>query len=115
MTATAVVQTGTISNVLLVPSEAVKVGTKGSTVNILTVKDGKKETEPKKVSTGASDGVFTEIKTGLNEGDTVVLAGIEKKQPGAGGGNNSPFGPNNAGRGSGGGGGGGGGGRRGGF
>ena len=111
MTATAVVQTGTISNVLLVPSEAVKVGTKGSTVNILVTKDGKKETEAKKVTTGASDGVFTEIREGLDEGATIILAGAEKKQ-GGGPGASSPFGPSGGAQ-RGGGGGGGGGGRRG--
>jgi HlyD family secretion protein len=102
MTASVTINTGTRSNVLLVPSEAVKVGVRGSTVNVLTTKDRRSTVEAKRVRTGASDGVNTEIRSGLNEGDTVVLAGM----PQGGGqrrGGASPFGPS----------GGGGGGRRG--
>ena len=36
MTASVTIATGTRTNVLLVPSEAVKVGTRGITVNVLT-------------------------------------------------------------------------------
>ena len=110
MTATAVVQTGTLSNVLLVPSEGIKVGTKGSTVNVVMKKDGKSDTESRHVKTGGSDGVMTEIREGLKEGEVIVLAGNQKK-PTGGGGPSSPFGPAGGGGGGGGRGGGGGGGR----
>ncbi|MEP6757227.1 MAG: efflux RND transporter periplasmic adaptor subunit [Chthonomonadales bacterium] len=105
MTATAVVQTGALTNVLLIPAEAVKVGTKGSTVNVAIKKDGATETEQRKVKTGGSDGVMTEIREGLKEGEVIVLAGNQKKQQG-GGGPASPFGPTGGGRGGGRGGGG---------
>ena len=108
MTATATIQTGKRTNVLLVPSVAVKVGKQGSTVNVVTKKNGKESVDPHKVRTGGSDDSNTEIRDGLNEGDVVVLAGLDsgnKPQGGA-----SPFGPQ-AGRGGGGGGGGGRGGR----
>jgi HlyD family secretion protein len=80
MTASTTIDTGTRSNVLLVPSEAVKLGARGSTVNILTKKDGHPAVDPRRVRTGASDGVNTEIRTGLQEGDTVVLAGLDQGQ-----------------------------------
>ncbi len=92
MTADVTIQTGTRPNVLLVPSEAVKVGTKGSTVSVLVTKDGKKAIEPRRVKTGGSDGVNTEIRDGLKEGDTVVLAGAEEGRKG-GFGPRNPFGP----------------------
>ncbi len=107
MTASVTIQTGTRPNVLLIPSEALKVSSKGrgATVNVVTKKDGRTEIVPKKVRTGASDGINTEIRDGLNEGDVVVLAGLKSGPQRAG--PSSPFGPT-------GGGGGGGGGRRGG-
>lgn len=114
MTANVTLQTGKKTNVLLVPSEAVKVGTRGSTVNVAVKKDGKTTTETRRVRTGGSDGVNTEITDGLKEGDVVVLAGGEAQRRGFGPAN--PFGPSNNNRNgaSGGSRGGGGGGRRGG-
>ncbi len=103
MTASVTIQTGTHSNVLLIPAEAVKVGAHGSTVGLLVKKDGKSVPESHKVKTGASDGVNTEVLEGLKENDTIILAGADfskKKQQGS----SSPFGPS-----------GGGGGRRGGI
>lgn len=91
MTASVTLQTGKRNGVLLVPSEAVKVGKRGITVNVVTRKDGKDDVQPKKVKTGSSDGSYTEIKEGLNEGDTVVLAGMDSGQKGPG--PSSPFGP----------------------
>ena len=81
---------------------------RGITVNVVTRKDGKDDVQPKKVKTGSSDGSYTEIKEGLNEGDTVVLAGMDSGQKGPG--PSSPFGPAQS-KGGGGGGGGGRGGR----
>ncbi|HLK58681.1 MAG TPA: HlyD family efflux transporter periplasmic adaptor subunit [Chthonomonadaceae bacterium] len=108
MTATATIQTGKRTAVLLVPSVAVKVGKSGSTVNVVTKKNGEQVIEPHKVRTGGNDDSNTEIRDGLNEGDVVVLAGMDSgnRQQGP----QSPFGPQGN-RGGGGGGGGGGGAR----
>ena len=101
MTANVTIQTGKQSNVLLVPSEAVKVGKKGSTVNILVKQDGKMVPQQVVVKTGASDGVNTVIRDGLKEGDTIIRAGLQDptKKPGGPGGAASPFGSPGGGRG----------------
>jgi RND family efflux transporter MFP subunit len=93
MTASVTIQTGKRENVLLVPSEAVKVGKRGTTVNVLTMKDGKPEPQPRPVKTGSSDGVNTEILDGLKEGETIVLAGGDEGRGNRR--NASPFGPSN--------------------
>jgi len=93
MTASVTLRTGVRSNVLLVPSEAVKMGVKGSTVNVVVTKDGKTETEERKVKTGASDGVNTEIREGVKEGEAIVLAGMDDGRRRMGPSN--PFGPSN--------------------
>jgi RND family efflux transporter MFP subunit len=103
MTASVTIETGKRSNVLLVPSEAVKVGVRGSTVNIAPKgKDSKAEPESRPVKVGATDGVNTEILEGLTEGETVVLAGMN--DPNRRRLSNNPFGPQQP-RGGGGGGG----------
>src|SRR5262249_11873339 len=111
MTASVTIQTGKKENVLLVPSEAVKTGKNGSTVNVITLRDGKTEPVPHKVKVGSSDGVNTEILEGIQEADTIVLAGLDTGNRGFG--PSSPFGPSKGGGSKGGGGGGGG--RRGGM
>jgi RND family efflux transporter MFP subunit len=78
-------------NVLMVPSEAIQQGVKNSTVNILQQKDGKSSIESVKVKTGVSDGVNTEILSGVQEGQTVVLAGMQSQNSQFG--PQSPFGP----------------------
>lgn len=78
MTASVTIQTGTRTGVLLVPSEAVKNSTSGVRVTVLTTKDGQAKTTSRTVTTGATDGVSTEILTGVREGDIVVLAGALK-------------------------------------
>ncbi len=105
MTANVVLQTGKLSNVLVVPSVAIKVSTKGSTVNVVTKAEGKTVITPKRVKTGGNDEANTEIREGINEGDTVVLAGMESGK-GGGMGPASPFGPSRPAGGGGGGGGG---------
>lgn len=103
MTASVTIQTGTRKGVLLVPAEAVKVGKRGITVLTLQKQDGKMTPTPTKVKTGASDGTFTEIRDGLKENDTIVVAGADQ---GPRFGPQSPFGPSGGGRPGGGGGGG---------
>jgi len=57
-----------------VPREAVK--SKGSKSGVYIMKAGKPEFV--EVETGAADGVSTEIKNGVSEGDEVVTSGISK-------------------------------------
>lgn len=91
MTASVTIQTGKRTGVLLVPSESVKVGSHGSTVNVLTKKDNKNNIDTRRVKTGGSDGVNTEVREGVKEGEIIVRAGIDAgKKPG--GGPSSPFG-----------------------
>ena len=78
MTASVTIQTGKRINTLLVPSEAVKIGTNSFTVNVLTKTNGTYTTESRTVTTGGEDGVNTEILTGLKEGETIILAGTIK-------------------------------------
>jgi RND family efflux transporter MFP subunit len=101
MTASATINIGTRHGVLLVPAEAVKQTLHGATVTVITRNHGHVETQVKKVRTGASDGVNTEIREGLTEGEEVVRAGLPTTGPNR---QQSAFGPP--------GGGGGGGGRR---
>lgn len=75
MTASVTIQTGKRTGVLLVPSEAVKIGTDGLTVNVLSASS---HTASRKVTTGGTDGVNTEILSGLKEGESVILAGTVK-------------------------------------
>ena len=76
MTANVTVNIGTRHNVLIVPAEAVKQTLKGATVTVMTHNNGKVQIQVKQVRTGASDGVNTEIRSGLNEGEVVVRAGL---------------------------------------
>lgn len=100
MTASVTLHTGKRTGVLLVPAEAVKSSGRGSsTVTVAVTKDGKQILESRSVKVGASDGVSTEIRDGVKEGETVVLAGApdpKKRQAPA-----SPFGPSTPKRGGG--------------
>ncbi|MFC1982722.1 efflux RND transporter periplasmic adaptor subunit [Chloroflexota bacterium] len=58
------------SNVLLVPDRAIKQGSGGGTVVKVKI-DG--EIEEKPVVTGISDGLNTEIVSGLTDGETIVI------------------------------------------
>jgi len=106
MTANVTFQTGKLTNVLVVPSVAIKVTKKGSFVNVLTTVDGKPEVKMKPVKTGGNDETNTEIRDGLKEGDVVIQAGYDQSGRGPGGPQN-PFGPSGGRAGGGGGGGGG--------
>ncbi|MCW3053447.1 MAG: Multidrug resistance efflux pump [Chthonomonadales bacterium] len=88
MTANVTIQIGHESNVLLVPSETIRLSGRGGTVNVLVKQEGKSVIQERSVKTGGSDGVNTAIRTGLKEGDTIVLAGMPAGQ---GRGANSPF------------------------
>jgi RND family efflux transporter MFP subunit len=101
MTATVNINVGGRNNALLVPAVAIQLGTSGSTVNVIKNVDGKEETVPVPVQTGGTDGVNVEILSGLNEGDTIVLAGATSG--GSRRGPSNPFGPSSSGKGGGGG------------
>ncbi len=72
MTADVILTLSEENDVLLVPSEAVK--QKQGVNQVVVLKGGKGEV--RSVAIGATDGTSTEIKEGLQEGDTVVLAGF---------------------------------------
>lgn len=88
MTANVTIQSGKKTGVLLVPSEAVKVGVHGSTLNVVVMKDGKQTVESRPVKTGGNDGVNTEIREGVKEGEVIVRAGLQDP-------NRRGFGPQN--------------------
>ena len=109
MTATVNITVVSRDDVLAIPIDAVRPGTQGSTVAVMT-KDAKGQPQfsTVKIKTGVSDGDHTEILDGLKEGDTVVVSGqIPSQARGPQGPTFTPFGV----RGGGGRGGGGGGGR----
>lgn len=93
MTAAVTLVTGRKTNVILVPAEAVKIGARGATVNVMlpTPKGEEPRTDPRPVQMGASDGVYTEIVEGLEEGETIVLAGMDDGRRRRN--TNNPFGP----------------------
>ena len=76
MTATTQIVVGRRENALVVPVDAIKPTTRGSTVTVMTRgKNGQPVFRVQPVRTGISDGDNTEILDGLREGDTVVLSG----------------------------------------
>jgi RND family efflux transporter MFP subunit len=76
MTATVNITVDKRGNVLAIPIDAVRPGTRGSTVTVMT-KDAKGQSQfgTVKIRTGVSDGDHTQILDGLKDGDTVVVSG----------------------------------------
>jgi multidrug efflux pump subunit AcrA (membrane-fusion protein) len=64
-------------DVLVVPNNAVRFE-EGKTVVYFKTKD---KTEPRQVTPGVRDDRFTEIITGLKEGETIVIPTMAKKPP----------------------------------
>lgn len=62
-------------NVLIVPSITISSQQSKHFVRVLT---DKKKVEKREVETGISDGVFTEIKSGLNDGEQVISSEVSK-------------------------------------
>lgn len=62
-------------NVLIVPSITISSQQGKHFVRVLT---DKKKVEKREVETGISDGVFTEIKSGLNDGEQVISSEVSK-------------------------------------
>jgi RND family efflux transporter MFP subunit len=71
MTANLSIVVGRRQNVLLVPAMAVQLGEDGNTVKVQDSPKGP-ATETR-VEVGLSDGTYTEVKRGLNEGDRVLV------------------------------------------
>jgi RND family efflux transporter MFP subunit len=94
MTATVTIETGNISNALVVPTVAVHNTVSGATINVLVNGSGGPSIKSIQVKTGGTDGVNTQILSGVKEGDTIVVAGTglstTKKGPS---GPSNPFGP----------------------
>jgi RND family efflux transporter MFP subunit len=59
------------SNVLLVPNNAIRLDSQGNTTALVLVNE---VTQEKKVVTGLSDGSYTEILSGLDEGELLITA-----------------------------------------
>ena len=68
MTATADIETQVASNVLVVPSAAIK--SSGDAKYVMLVGQGGATTQ-QKITTGVSDDTYTEVKSGLTEGATI--------------------------------------------
>jgi HlyD family secretion protein len=93
MTANIEVEADKADDTLLIPTEAVTRGNKGTTVNVVR-SDGVEEQRP--VELGMSDGLKYQVKSGLEEGETVALRKLgdspwrsqqdQKKKPGMMGG-----------------------------
>ncbi len=76
MNGSAVINTGEKTNVLAVPSRAIKRRGEDQTVDVLV--NGK--TETRVIQTGTSDTTNTEITSGLKAGELVVLPGVPSTQ-----------------------------------
>ena len=91
MTANVVFNVAEKENVLVIPSEAVQQRGEQSIVLVAGPKPGDKPT-PQPIQTGITDGKQTEVGSGLNEGDKVLIKTFSAGQVAVPGGNN-PFGP----------------------
>ena len=81
MSANATIYIRKIQNALIVPAEAVTQTVSGSTINVLENKNGNPTPETVTVKTGISDGVNTQILSGVTEGQTIILAGMQTGGP----------------------------------
>ena len=73
MSATVDIITDERNNVLLVPNRAITQGSQGNPIVKVMVNEEIKEIEERPVVIGISDGFETEIVSGLDEGETVVI------------------------------------------
>lgn len=81
-----------LKNVLLVPAVALNVGTRQTTVAVVKTVNGKQQISTVPVVTGGTDGINTEVLSGLTEGEQIVLAGGPNQLHGQGRGPTNPFG-----------------------
>ena len=78
MSATASIGIEKRSNVLLVPTRAIKQDMQGNPIVMIQAGE---QLQPRPVVTGLSDGLWTEIVEGLSEGETVVVEMSTEVQP----------------------------------
>jgi RND family efflux transporter MFP subunit len=79
MTADVTLILGRTRDVLLVPTEAIHREVSRSLVYVLHPnRTGKDRVETRTVTTGVQDGSFTQILSGMKEGEQVVLAGLQR-------------------------------------
>jgi len=71
-----------VSQVLTVPTSAVRTSGAGSTVQVLVAG----QAQPRPVTLGATDALRTQVLSGLNAGDEVVIATISRTVPTTNGG-----------------------------
>ena len=90
MTTSVTIAVGEHPNVVALPNEALKPDNKGGQY-VWLQRAGAKEPIQQPVEIGATDGTYTEIKSGVEDGDTVVLAGWPPPE-GPGGMRMTPFG-----------------------
>ncbi len=69
------IQVSSAENVLVVPNITISTQKGKHVVRVLT---GKNQVEQREVETGISDGVYTEIKSGLSEGEQVISSEVVK-------------------------------------
>ncbi len=81
MSANATIYIRKIQNAIIVPAEAVTQTVSGSTINVLENKNGNPTPETVTVKTGISDGVNTQILSGVTDGQTIILAGMQTGGP----------------------------------
>jgi RND family efflux transporter MFP subunit len=75
MTANITIQTGHVTDTLLIPAVAIQQTVKGSFVKVAKKVNGQTEITLVPVKTGGTDGVSVQIVSGLTEGEQIVLAG----------------------------------------
>jgi multidrug efflux system membrane fusion protein len=74
------VDMGTKQNAILVPASAIQLSPQGNYVWIFD--DDAKTVSRQDVTVGATENYQTEILTGVDVGDTVVINGVDKLQDG---------------------------------
>ena len=75
MTANITIQTGHLSNVMMIPAVAVQQTLSGTFVKIAKKVDGQTKISLVPIKIGGTDGVNVEVVSGLAEGQQIVLAG----------------------------------------
>jgi membrane fusion protein (multidrug efflux system) len=79
MLVTAIVRTGAPEAALLVPSRAVMVDQTGRYVLVVDAED---RAQVRRVETGATRGAEVVVRSGLSEGDRLIVAGLQRVRPG---------------------------------
>jgi len=78
MSASAIITTDEVSDILLIPAEAIQED--WPRVYVYTNVQGSTPIDPVDVETGLSDGLYVEVRAGLNPGDTVYFIQVETQR-----------------------------------